>query len=198
MAIRNTIQLGHPALKAGNKIITDFGDPKLTQLITDLKDTMYKLGLIGIAAPQIGENYMVFITEPRETESRPADQADEFRVYFNPKIVWESDEKIIIWEGCGSVTQASLFGPVLRPKIVEIEAQDILGKKKITPPDETKAIKNYVRRKYNSDCRIKLQRGALIVSVPNSGLAATMQLEKQLLIKKCNLGNKKLVIRNER
>src|SRR3989344_5777691 len=129
MAIRNTIQLGHPALKAGNKIITDFGDPKLTQLITDLKDTMYKLGLIGIAAPQIGENYMVFITEPRETESRPADQADEFRVYFNPKIVWESDEKIIIWEGCGSVTQASLFGPVLRPKIVEIEAQDILGKK---------------------------------------------------------------------
>jgi peptide deformylase len=121
--------LGHPALKAENQIIQNFVDPKLAQLIIDLKDTMYKEGLIGIAAPQIGENYMVFITEPRETEYRPADQADEFRVYINPKILWESDEKIIIWEACGSVTEVGIFGPVLRSKIVEVEAQDITGNK---------------------------------------------------------------------
>ena len=129
MAIRQTIQLGHPALKAQNQTITDFSDSKLTQLITDLKDTMYKVGLIGIAAPQIGENYMVFITEPRETKSRPADQTDDFRVYINPRITWESDEKIIIWEGCGSVTGAGLFGPVSRAKITEVEAYDQNGNK---------------------------------------------------------------------
>lgn len=129
MAIRQTIQLGHPALKSKNQLITDFSDQKLRQLITDLKDTMYKEGLIGIAAPQIGENYMVFITEPRETEFRPADQADDFRVYINPKLTWESDEKVIIWEGCGSVTEVGIFGPVLRSKIVEVEAFDQDGNK---------------------------------------------------------------------
>ena len=122
MAIRTTIQLGHPALKAENNIVTDFADPTLTQLIIDLKDSMYKVKLIGMAAPQIAENYMVFITEPRETEYRPADQADEFRVYINPKIIWESDEKITIWEACGSVTEVNIFGPVVRSKVVEVEA----------------------------------------------------------------------------
>ena len=82
MAIRKAIQIGHPALKAINQEIVEFADYKLIQLVQDLRDTMYSAGLIGIAAPQIGENYRVFITEPRETENRPADQADELRVYI--------------------------------------------------------------------------------------------------------------------
>ncbi|MBI2589248.1 hypothetical protein HYW35_03565 [Candidatus Saccharibacteria bacterium] len=73
----------------------------------------------------------------------------------------------------------------------------ILGSRKIAlPPDEMAVIKDYVRRKYNVSCKVKLEREAFILSVPGSGLAATLQLEKQLLIKKCNLGGKKLVIRN--
>ena len=129
MAVRDTIQLGHPNLKAVNQKITNFSDPKLSQLIEDLKDTMYKVGLIGIAAPQIGENYMVFVTEPRQTDIRPADQADKFRVYINPEIVYESGEQVLIWEGCGSVASAGVFGSVTRPKIIEVEACDIQGKK---------------------------------------------------------------------
>jgi len=54
--------------------------------------------------------------------------------------------------------------------------QDILGNKKLAPPDEMAAIKDYVRRRYHSPCQIKLQRGALIVSLPNSALAATIHL----------------------
>jgi len=74
--------------------------------------------------------------------------------------------------------------------------QEILGKKKLAAPDEMASVKDYVRRKYKSGCSVKLQRGALIVSVPNSGLAATIQLERQSLIRACHLGDKKLVIRN--
>lgn len=129
MAIRETIQIGHPVLKAANQEIVDFADHKLTQLVQDLRDTMYSAGLIGIAAPQIGENFRVFITEPRETESRPADQADELRVYINPRIVNKSKDKVVIWEGCGSVLEASLFGPVKRPREVEVEACNMKGKK---------------------------------------------------------------------
>lgn len=72
---------------------------------------------------------MIFITEPRETETRPADQADEFRVYINPTISWKSADKIEIWEGCGSVSEAKIFGPVVRPRVVQVEAFDQQGKK---------------------------------------------------------------------
>ena len=74
--------------------------------------------------------------------------------------------------------------------------QEILGRKKFTAPDEIGLIKNYVRRKYKSNCSVKSQRGALIVSVPNAALAATIQLERQKMIKTCNLDGKKLVIQN--
>jgi peptide deformylase len=129
MAVRQIIQLGHPALKAKNQKIVDFSDPKLTQLTDDLTDTMRKAGLIGIAAPQIAENFMVFLTEPKKTEFRGQDQTDELRIYVNPKIVWESEEKITIWEGCGSVTEVGIFGPVERSKKIEVEAHDARGRK---------------------------------------------------------------------
>jgi hypothetical protein len=76
--------------------------------------------------------------------------------------------------------------------------KQILASKKLTKPDEIGAIKDYVRQNYKSACRVKLHRGAFIISVPNSALAATLQLERQKLITACNLGNKKLVIRNSR
>ncbi|HEX5394787.1 MAG TPA: hypothetical protein VFW52_00265 [Candidatus Saccharimonadales bacterium] len=72
----------------------------------------------------------------------------------------------------------------------------ILGSKQFTPPDEVSLIKDYVKRRYKSGCSVKLQRGALVVSVPSSALAATLHLERQKLIKACNLGDKKLFIRN--
>ena len=69
------------------------------------------------------------MTEPRETENRPADQADELRVYINPKIVQYSAEENVIYEGCGSVINGALFGPVKRSKEIVIEATDKNGNK---------------------------------------------------------------------
>ncbi len=128
MAVRDTIQIGHPALKAKNKKVSNFADPKIKQVIKDLRDTMRKNELIGIAGPQIAENYQIFVTEPRETKTRPKDQTDIFRVYINPTITVFSDDQVIIFEGCGSVLHGQLFGPVKRPKIVTIEAFNEKGK----------------------------------------------------------------------
>jgi len=61
-------------------------------------------------------------------------------------------------------------------------------------PDEMTAIKAYIKRKYKSNGSVKQQRGALIVSVPNSALAATIYLERQTLIKTLGLKDK-LVVR---
>lgn len=130
MAIRHILQIGDPKLKAENTIVSDFSDPVVKQVIQDMVDTMRGNDtMIGIAAQQIGENWKIFITEPRETKTRPVDQADELRVYINPAIVWSSDEESIIYEGCGCVLNGSLFGPVKRPKDITVEAFDQNGNK---------------------------------------------------------------------
>lgn len=128
MPYRETLQLGAPELRAKNKVVDDFKSTAVRSVIEDLVDTMRHNELIGMAAPQIGENYKIFVTEPRQTIHRTADQADELRVYINPRIVELSEETSVIYEGCGSVARATVFGPVERPKVVTIEAFDIDGK----------------------------------------------------------------------
>ncbi|MFA6981960.1 MAG: peptide deformylase [Patescibacteria group bacterium] len=127
MAVRETLQIGNPLLKAHNEKVTSLKSHKIKQVIKDLVDTMMANGLIGIAAPQIGENYRLFITEPRETEIRPKEQTDTLRVYINPKIVFSSKEQIEIWEGCGCVANATILAPVVRPKVITVEAADMDG-----------------------------------------------------------------------
>lgn len=127
MAVRKTIQIGDPRLKAENLVIKDFNDPRVKKVVGDLKDTMVKNGLIGMAAPQIGYNYRIFITQPRKTKARKLLKGDKLRIYINPKIVKFSKEQNLIYEGCGSVLNGNLFGPVKRPREITIEAYDEKG-----------------------------------------------------------------------
>lgn len=129
MAVRKVIQAGHPALHKKNKKIKDFKSPKLKKLQEDLMGTMNKTNLIGIAASQIAENFMVFVTHPRNTKARKLPKTDKLRIYINPKLTFRSKKENIIYEGCGSVSSGQLFGPVLRPKEIEVVAWDENGKK---------------------------------------------------------------------
>lgn len=126
---KTTIQVGHPKLKQPNKEIENVSLPKIKKLRRDLIDTMNKTGLIGIAAPQIAQNYMIFVTFPRNTKSRNLGKTDILRTYINPKITFKSKKKNIIYEGCGSVVDGNLFGPVSRPEEIEIEALDEKGQR---------------------------------------------------------------------
>lgn len=90
---------------------------------------MLKHDLIGLAAPQIGENYKIFVTQPRKTKARKLPQGDKFRVYINPKIAYFSKEESVLYEGCGSVLNGTLFGPVKRPREIKIEAFDEVEQK---------------------------------------------------------------------
>ncbi len=125
MAVRKVLEAGEPKLKAKNKFLKNFKSSETKKLLKDLSDTMYKTGLIGIAAPQIGENFMVFVTHPRNTGSRKLVRADKLRIYINPKLTFKSKEKTVIYEGCGSC--GDIFGPVLRPREIQVEAQDENG-----------------------------------------------------------------------
>lgn len=129
MAIRKVIMIGDPRLKAKNKIVLDYKSPKIQKLIKDLIATNRKSDLIGIAASQIGQNYMVFITHCVNTKARKLGKTDKLRVYINPKIVYESKKKNLIYEGCGSVADGAIFGPVIRPEEVEVQAINEKGQK---------------------------------------------------------------------
>jgi len=71
--------------------------------------------------------------------------------------------------------------------------QDILGKKDFTPPSEVTMVSDFIKRRYKSSCKIRIERDALIVRVPSSALAATIQLERQQLIDNCRI-TRRLVI----
>jgi hypothetical protein len=72
--------------------------------------------------------------------------------------------------------------------------QEILGQKNFRAPDEVTLVKDYVKRRYKSDCSVQVQRDVLILKVPNSSLASTVRLEQNRLIETCGL-KKRLVIR---
>lgn len=126
MAVRKVIKAGDPRLKEDNEQLNKLDTPEVKKLIKDLISTMHKVDLIGIAAPQIGENFMIFVTHPRSTKARKLGKTDKLRIFINPKITFKSKDQNLIYEGCGSVSD---FGPVLRPREVEVEATDENGKK---------------------------------------------------------------------
>ena len=116
MVVRRVIMAGDPRLKAKNKPVYDYKSAKVQKLIKDLTQTMRKVDLIGIAASQ-------------NTGSRKLAKTDKLRVYINPKITYQSQKKNIIYEGCGSVANGAIFGPVLRPEEIEVQAIDEKGQK---------------------------------------------------------------------
>ena len=75
--------------------------------------------------------------------------------------------------------------------------QDILSKRDFTPPDEVVAVKDFITRRYNSKSTVRVERDALIVRVPSSALAATLQLEQRSMIEACDI-KRKFIIRTGR
>jgi peptide deformylase len=126
MAVKQIIKIGEPVLRETTKFVSNFSDPQITELITDLKDTMRSNELIGLATPQIGLNLSVFVSEILKTPTRK-DIYDPLRIYINPKISEFSPETSLGWEGCGSIPD--IFGQVDRPNEVTVEFLDETGKK---------------------------------------------------------------------
>jgi len=119
MAIRKTIQIGEPVLRETTKSVEEYSNSHITQVITDLVDTMRENNLVGMAAPQIGESLRIFVVEVRETKYRNR-ETEELLVFINPSIIERSEETELGYEGCGSVASGGLFGEVARAKEVTV------------------------------------------------------------------------------
>ena len=129
MVVENIIQIGNPILRNKNELVKNVKDKKVVETIENLVDTMRSFGMVGTAAPQIGVNLKIFVTEIRPTPSRKPDVLDELKIFINPKIVWKSKKEVVIYEGCGSVAHSDFFGPVKRSEKVIIKALNEKGEK---------------------------------------------------------------------
>lgn len=132
MIIKRIPQIGDPSLRqrAKNLTFADLRDPKTKRVIKNLIDTMRDQGLVGMAAPQLGYNERIFVIEVRPTKVRKI-ESEPLTVYINPRINWKSKQTVVDYEGCGSVLYGRIFGPVRRYKSIEVEYDDIKGRRYI-------------------------------------------------------------------
>lgn len=130
MIKRQVVQIGNPIIRKKSKTVKNVSSQKVKRVLRDLTDSMRFHGLVGMAAPQIGVNLRIFVTEIRKTKVRRKQKnIDPLRVYINPRILSSSKKQSFGYEGCGSVAFAQLFGPLKRAETVVVEAYDEQRKK---------------------------------------------------------------------
>ena len=129
MVIKHATQAGNPIIRRKSKAVSRITSPATTRTVRNLVDSMRFQGLVGMAAPQIGINQRIFVTEIRKTKTRKQKEVDSLRVFINPKIVSRSKRLDAGYEGCGSVASAGLFGDVARSHAITVTAFDEKGKR---------------------------------------------------------------------
>ena len=113
---------GMPVLR---KVAQDIpGDyPDLSQLITDMWDTLKQSEGIGLAAPQIGKDIRVVVIDLDLLSEDLPEYKDFRKVYINGHIVeYDDKEKDTIEEGCLSLP--GLQERVTRPTRIRVKYMD--------------------------------------------------------------------------
>jgi peptide deformylase len=95
--------MGDPRLWQKSSPVTDFKDPALQELLTDMRDTMAHLNGAGLAAPQIGVPLRVVIFGVQSNPRYPGVEEVPDTVLINPELKPLSDDVEESWEGCLSV-----------------------------------------------------------------------------------------------
>ncbi|MCL2109974.1 peptide deformylase [Microgenomates group bacterium] len=93
----------HPQLRAPNKPITIL-DKKTKSLLKTLREQLILSDGVGLAAPQIGYNYRVFVTDLRRALPSFPPSKNPFRFFINPVISSHSERKITAKEDDGNYT----------------------------------------------------------------------------------------------
>ncbi|HEY4483278.1 MAG TPA: peptide deformylase [Candidatus Paceibacterota bacterium] len=129
MVIKKATQVGNPIIRRRSRVVGSVNTVETRRVVKNLVDSMHWHELVGMAAPQIGENLRIFVTEVTKTKYRTPSQFDGLRVFINPRIIEHSKNNSHDYEGCGSVAVAGIFAKVTRPTNVVVEALDREGKK---------------------------------------------------------------------
>lgn len=121
MSLLPIIIVPHPVLKEVAKPIENI-TAAIQKQAADMIETMYDAPGVGLAANQVGQLNRLFVMDTlyrKEPESRNP------IVMINPEIIWRSEEKSIMEEGCLSIPQQ--YAEVERPKTVRVKFLDLAG-----------------------------------------------------------------------
>lgn len=120
MALRNILTKEQPGLYKHCRPVTDF-NPRLHQLLDDMRETLMSANGVGLAAPQVGVlRRAVLVIETNVPEG----ESERVIELINPEILETSGEQDGP-EGCLSVPGE--YGLVKRPMHVKVRAQDRNG-----------------------------------------------------------------------
>ena len=113
------------------KLVTDFND-SLKKLVSDMAETMYKNGGIGLAATQVNVQLRVFVMD-LSTKEEPKNLV----VFINPSI-FKKNGQLESKEGCLSVP--GVYETVNRADSICLSYQDIDGTKHTIECDGLMAV----------------------------------------------------------
>lgn len=119
MAVLKIVTYGDEVLRQQTKEIHKVSS-KVQKLIDDMIDTMYAYDGVGLAAPQVGESFKLFIIDVSDPKSPPNPM-----VFINPKIIKKTGA-IDSQEGCLSFPNAYVH--VRRYENVVARAKDEKGR----------------------------------------------------------------------
>ncbi len=119
MSVKRVLQYGEKSLREPSKEVHKVSK-KIQELVQDLLDTMYAKNGVGMAAPQIGVNYRVFVIDVSKNDE-PLNPI----VFINPKIIKKSGS-CVAQEGCISFPEA--YTDVKRYSDIMVKALDRQGR----------------------------------------------------------------------
>jgi peptide deformylase len=110
-----------PRLHTVAKPVADVNQ-RLSQLVSDMFETMYEAAGIGLAATQVDVHERLIVIDVSE-------KRDEPMVLINPELVWRSEETRLGEEGCLSVP--GIYDGVERSLAVKVQALNLDGQSQI-------------------------------------------------------------------
>lgn len=111
---------GQPVLRKETEEIEN--TPELKQLISDMFETLTQAEGCGLAAPQVGKPWRLFVVDGSELAEDYPECKDFKRVFINPELLEESEETCTYSEGCLSLPGIS--ENVVRPERVVMRYLD--------------------------------------------------------------------------
>jgi peptide deformylase len=104
---------------------------RLSQLVSDMFETMYEAAGIGLAATQVDVHERLIVIDVSE-------KRDEPMVLINPELVWRSEETRLGEEGCLSVP--GIYDGVERSLAVKVQALNLDGQLQTVEAEGTLAV----------------------------------------------------------
>ena len=119
-----------PRLHTVAKPVADVNQ-RLSQLVSDMFETMYEAAGIGLAATQVDVHERLIVIDVSE-------KRDEPMVLINPELVWRSEETRLGEEGCLSVP--GIYDGVARSLAVKVQALNLDGQLQTYEAEGTLAV----------------------------------------------------------